>query len=123
MYKKFSVNLQEDLCVEFSNFKKAEQYFIIGNVWKNVFFSFNDMEELIGYVSVAFHGANVELITSDIKDSKILEYGKFIEGFGWFVKDKEDWDRFICKDGEWGEIIVTVESEIYDDFVTECATQ
>lgn len=117
MASKHRTSFEMEIDVEFVDPEKAQGYFIDGT-WKNVFYAAINLEDLVQNLATDFHNGYDKLS----EDSKI--WGRFVEGFGFFEKQKDNTYRrnetsSICGGGM---IIIRYEQEL-EAFQTDELTE
>ena len=100
---KYNVSMEAEINVSFSNPEKAKSFFVDGQ-WHEHFWKITDLEDLAKNIAQAFHQ------TPEFFDKNVGAIARSPEGFGRFVKQQGG--KYLAKWDEFGEILVTYESEL-----------
>ena len=114
MKKKYEVNLSSEYTVTFPDEQRIIDYYIDGD-WKETFYTFSDIEDLIRNLMYIFVRTDLESQTGKEGEHYLC---KDIEGFPTFIRDKDNRDLFVSSHEECGTIIVEREDELDVDYVT-----
>ena len=104
------VELKTEIDVIFVDQKKASEYFIWGDYWKNCFFKYFDLDELTNDLALMFHQER-EVYSHDLD-----EYIREVEGFPPFSKRGEYYTAY---SDNTGHIIITYNFELEHMFDPE----
>ncbi|HHJ3076722.1 TPA: hypothetical protein ACPVZG_000512 [Vibrio parahaemolyticus] len=91
--RKFKATLSAEFTVDFEDEKKAESFFLEGD-WKESFYEFEDLEELVEHLLLNFFNADEKWDTDEGKRYKN------VEGMGtyYLFSDTKEW-KLIPKEG------------------------
>ena len=114
----YTVTISSEVKVEFSHPDLAESYFLKSD-WKEVFFTFSDMEELVEWISMAVFNEKPNFMPSRVSPTGEAIFVKEVEGLPLFYDRGSHgwWDHlYVASDPEIGEIVVR-----FDDLDVDAA--
>lgn len=112
---RFKTDVKKEVLVEFITPEKTLN-FLLNSDWKDVFFTFEDLKEIAGYL--AYHVVSFESSFGEVDVDGEYQYRRYyyLEGLPVFIRDSNS-NLYKMVDEEIGEIHVYVDEDYEVDYI------